>query len=266
MKKYLFFVIFSVFIFSDAHGFDIKGLQPVSPYGVFSAFSADSLPKEKFAYEISMERSEGPNFFRYSLESAFGLSNNLEFNLTVPYVSKWKDEVAGFEDIAFGIKHRFFDEGKYGPSLAYVVNASMVSGKEEFSTDGRFGLGFILSKKIGPVTGHANIFYLRPGTGKLEDEITLIAGFDFSAAHKFKMLGEVQWKKSHYSTKLDQIEGRFGYRFLTTDNIYTTIGLGTDFKKRSPEYRVLLSISAILPSEKRMIVREISEDKNNGDR
>lgn len=265
MKKYLIFVIFSVFIFSDAYGFDIKGLQPVSPYGVFSAFSADSLPKRKFAYEIGAERSIDPDFYRYSFKSAFGLTDSFEFNFTVPYVYKLYDEVSGFEDISFGFKHRFFDEGKYGPSFAYAISASMASGEDEFSTDGRIGLGFILSKRVGPVTGHANIFYFKPGTAKFEDEMCFIAGFNFSAAHKFKILGELYGRKSHYSTKLDQLEGRFGYRFMTTDNIYTTIGVGADFKNRAPELRLFISISAILPVEKK-IVREVYDDNNNGDR
>ena len=38
------FFICTLFI-RHAYGFDIKGLQPVAPYGVFSTFSADSLKK-----------------------------------------------------------------------------------------------------------------------------------------------------------------------------------------------------------------------------
>ena len=67
--------------------------------------------------------------------------------------------------------------------------------------------------------------------------------------------------KVHYSESLVNLEGRFGYRFMTTDYLYTTIGVGTDFKNRSPEYRVMLSITAILPVQKKTIKKVYEEEK-----
>ncbi|MEK7712856.1 MAG: hypothetical protein AAB301_02430, partial [Nitrospirota bacterium] len=66
MKKYislLLFFICTLFI-RHAYGFDIKGLQPVAPYGVFSTFSADSLKKGQYAFGAGVEKSGGPDFFR----------------------------------------------------------------------------------------------------------------------------------------------------------------------------------------------------------
>ena len=180
---------------------------------------------------------------------------------TVPYVDRWENVKSGFEDIALGVKHRFVDEAKYTPSVAYMVNASIPSGKEVFSTDGRAGAGIIVSKRVGPVSGHANIFYEKVGSSKLEDEVSFSAGFDFSAAHDFKVLAEIYGRKSHYSGSLDDLEGRFGYRFMTTDYLYTTVGVGVDFKDRSPEYRVMLSITAILPVQKKTIKKVYEEEK-----
>ncbi|HBG92747.1 MAG: hypothetical protein A3J81_06330 [Nitrospirae bacterium RIFOXYB2_FULL_43_5] len=262
MKKYIFLLFFfscSLFI-GYAYGFDIKGLQPVAPYGVFSTFSADSLPKGKYALGVGVEKSRQPDFFRYVFQYAHGINNRIEFITTVPYVYRWENVKSGAEDIALGVKHRFVDETKYAPSVAYMVNASIPSGKEVFSTDGRAGAGIILSKRVGPVSGHANIFYEKVGSAKLEDETSFAAGFDFSAAHNFKMLAEIYGRKSHYSDSIDVLEGRFGYRFMTTDYLYTTIGIGTDFKNRSPEYRLMLSITAVLPVEKRSI-RKVYEEK-----
>ena len=180
---------------------------------------------------------------------------------TVPYVDRWENVKSGFEDIALGVKHRFIDETKYAPSVAYMVNASIPSGKEVFSTDGRAGAGIIVSKRVGPVSGHANIFYEKVGSSKLEDEVGFSAGFDFSAAHDVKLLAEIYGRKSHYSGSLDDLEGRFGYRFMTTDYLYTTVGVGVDFKDRSPEYRVMLSITAILPVQKKTIKKVYEEEK-----
>ncbi|MBI3378277.1 MAG: hypothetical protein HY035_07755 [Nitrospirae bacterium] len=263
MKKYIFLLFFfSCTLFTGhAYGFDIKGLQPVAPYGVFSTFSADSLKKGQYAVGAGVEKSVEPDFFRYLFQYAHGINDRIEFTATVPYVDRWNDVKSGFEDIALGVKHRFIDETKYAPSVAYMVNASIPSGKEVFSTDGRAGAGLIASKRVGPVSGHANIFYEKVGSSKLEDEVSFSAGFDFSAAHDVKLLAEIYGRKSHYSAALDDLEGRFGYRFMTTDYLYTTIGVGVDLKNRSPEYRFMLSITAVLPAEKKTIKKVYEEEK-----
>lgn len=263
MKKYIPLLLFSIstLFIRHAYAFDIKGLQPVAPYGVFSTFSAESLKKGQYAVGAGVEKSVEPGFFRYLFQYANGINDSIEFIATVPYVDGWENVESGFEDIALGIKHRFIDETKYRPSAAYMVNVSIPSGKDVFSTDGRAGAGLIISKRVGPVSGHANIFYESVGSSKLEDEIIFAAGFDFSAAHDFKVIAEVYGRKSHYSDSINVIEGRFGYRFMTTDYLYTTIGVGADLKKRSPEYRFMLSITAVLPAEKKSIKKVYEEDK-----
>ncbi len=141
-----------------------------------------------------------PDFYRFSLKSAYGISDKLEFNLTVPYVYHYFDEKNGLEDIAAGFKYRFYDEGKYGPSMAFLLNASIPSGDDEISSDGRVGAGLIVSKRVGPFNGHLNFFYEKPGSASLKDEISLLGGVEFSAAHNFKILSEIIVKKSYYIT------------------------------------------------------------------
>lgn len=258
MKRYLFFSFLAFFVSAGfAHAIDLRGAQPLAPYGVFSTFSAESLKQGSTAVALGFEKSRQPDFYRYTAQMAYGVSDSVEIGLTVPFHNESHGE-NGFEDIAVILKHRFFDEGRYGPSVAYILTAS-ASGVDEFSTEGSFGAGLVASKKVGPFLGHANLFYSRPGTKRFNDDITFAAGIDFSAAHTFKILGELYGKKS-YSGKLDRLETRFGYRFLTTENLFTTIGLGLDLKNRSPEYRLLLSLSYLFPSEKRKIQRIETED------
>jgi len=263
MKKLillLFFFSLSLFA-GNAYGFDIKGLQPVAPYGVFSTFSADSLSKGKYAFGAEIERSRQTDFYRYTFQYSHGINDRVEFISTIPYVYRWENQKSGFEDIALGIKHRFVEETKYMPSVAYIINGSLPTGESVFSTDGRIGGGLIVTKRVGPVSGHANIFYEIVGSSKLENETSFAAGFDFSASHSFKILAEIYGRNSHYSSNIDVLEGRFGYRFMTTEYLYTTIGIGTDFKNRNPEYRLMFSITAILPIEKRTIRKIYEEDK-----
>ncbi len=252
----MFFVVLS----GAASAFDISGLQPVAPNGVFSTFSAESMPKNQGAVEIGVERSRDPSFYRFRLSGAYGISDALEFNITAPYVYNFGGATDGMEDIALGFKHRFYEEGKYGPSLAYMLTVSVNNGREEFSSSGRFGAGLILSKRVGPFKGHMNLFYERPGTGRLGSEVSALGGIEFSAAHSFKLLAEVIVQRSHASNHYDRVETRFGYRIKATDYLYTTLGVGLDLKKREPEYRVLLSVSFVSSPEKKPI-RKIFEEE-----
>jgi len=246
-------------LYENSYGFDIKGLQPVDPYGIFSTFSAESVSKGKVALSTGAEVSIEPDFYRFFFKTAYGITDSIEFNLTVPYVFG-AGVIDGFEDIAFGVKHRFFDEGKYGPSLAYILNASIASGRDELSTEGRFGIGLIVSKKVGPFNGHINFFYEKPFKDKLYDELSFLAGLDLAAANNFNILTELYWRKSHYSEKIDSIEGRIGYRIKTTDSIYTTLGAGFDFKNRNPETRIMFTVTFLSPSEKKKIKKIYEEE------
>ncbi len=266
MKKYPLFFFLALFLnifltqYASGFDFDVKGIQPLSPYGVFSTFSAESLPKGKSGVAVGFEKSAHPDFYRFTHQFAHGITDTIEFELTVPYVLKWKDSTDGFEDIAFGLKHRFFEEKKYGPSIAYILSVSLNSGKEEFSTKGSIGGGLIVTKRVGPVTGHANLLYFKPGSSKFTEDITFAVGLDFSAAHNFKILTELYGKKS-YAGKVDRLEARFGYRILTTESLFTTIGAGFDLKNRTPEYRLLLSLSYLFPSEEKKIKKIIEQEE-----
>jgi hypothetical protein len=259
VKKIL--IIIAFFLFSgDSFAFDISGLQPVAPDGVFSTFSSESLPKNKASIELSLEQSLEPDFYRVQLRGAYGLTDHLEVLITVPYVIDYLGSVDGVEDIALGFKHRFYDEGKYGPSLAYIVTASLPMGHDRLTSGGRAGIGLILSKRLGPFRGNFNVFYEQPGKGRLQSEILFASGIEFSATHDSDILAEFLAKKVHFSKEYDRLEARFGYRFKTSDFIYTTVGVGADFKARSPEYRFLLSVSFTNVKGKKK-VRKIYEEE-----
>jgi hypothetical protein len=260
MKRYfLLFMLIFLFLCRNSYGFEITGLRPVDPYGVFSTFSADSLPKSKAAFSAGTEISIDPTFYKFLFKTAYGITDKIELNMTVPYAFD-SNSVGGIEDIALGFKHRFFDEGKYGPSIAYILNASIPSGRDEYSTDGRYGIGLIVSKRVGPFNGHVNLFYEKPGNRKLDDEVSFLAGLDFAAAHNFKILAELYCNKSHGSDKVDLVEGRIGYRVRTTEFIYTTFGVGVDLKNGNPASRIMFSFTFLSPSKKKEIKKIYEEE------
>jgi len=259
MRKRCLLAISILFLLAGTgYGFDLKGVQPVDPYGIFSTFSAESLPRGKAAFSGGVDISIDPDFYRFVFKTAYGLTDTMELMMTVPYVFR-NDVGDGFEDTAFGFKHRFFEEGKYGPSLAYMLNASLPSGRDGLTTDGRYGIAVIVSKRVGPVNGHLNLIYEKPGDSSFEDEVSFLAGIDFSASHNFKLLGELYCRKSHDSDKIDLAEGRIGYRFKTTEWIYTSFGAGFDFKNRNPETRLMFSVTFLTPQEKK--IRKIFEEE-----
>jgi hypothetical protein len=264
MRTYCICALFlSVLVFyptKEAYSFDLMGIQPVAPNGVFSTFSAESLPKYKYAFEIGAESSIDPDFYRFALRGAFGVTDSVQFNLLVPYVYDFHDSIDGFEDLSFGIKHRFYREGKYGPALAYLIHASVPSGRDELSSEGKYGIGLIASKRIAPFKAHVNILYSYPGTSDLEDEVILAAGIELSAGHNYSILSEIVAKKSHFEKEYNQIEARLGYRIKTKDRIFTTLGVGFDLKNRGPEYRIMLSVSFVTPHEKKEIKKLYEEE------
>ncbi len=239
---------------SSAHAFDIKGLQPLSPYGVFSTFSAESLKQNKAGFALSVEKSDSPNFYRTNFNFAYGLHDRLEFNMSLPYVTGWNN-VDGFEDISFGFKHRLADESRYSPAFAYMLMISAPTGRGEFSTEGSMGAGLLFTKKVGPFRGHVNVIYSRPMDSALKDEYSLNLGAELAVAHDLRVLAEVVGRKNYFENKIDLLEWRMGYRVTTADNIFTTIGVGFDIKDRSPDYRLMFSVSIVLPKEREIIHR-----------
>jgi hypothetical protein len=243
---------------SHAHAFDVKGLQPLPPYGVFSTFSAESLKQNKVGFALGIERSGSPNFYRTNFNFAYGLHDRVEFNMSLPYVSGWNN-IDGFEDMNFGIKHRLVDETLYSPAFAYMLMVSTPTGRDGLSTDGRVGVGLLLTKKVGPFRGHVNVIYSNPMDSALKDEYSVNLGAELAIAHDSSVLVEVVGRKNYFKNKIDLLEWRMGYRVATTDNIFTTIGAGFDIKDRSPDYRLMFSISIVLPKEREKIKKIYEE-------
>ncbi len=264
MKKYtlvLFTLCFNILFIELSSGHDLKGLSPNQPNGIFSTFSTATTIKNTYSLSFELERSLSPDFTRIFSIFSYGASSNIDLNITVPYQFNQDDSLNSFEDSSFGIKHRFIEEGQYLPSIAYIVSVSASSGKDNLSTDGKYGAGIILTKKIGPFRCHSNLFYFHPDRTTLEDEIDFLIGFDLPAANDLDILTEIATKSSHTSQDIDSIEGRFGYRYKPNESLYTTLGMGRDFKKNSPELRLFLSFTLIFP-KKGYKIKQLFEDED----
>lgn len=258
MRKKIIILFLSFILFSNsARALEISP-QPIAPYGLFSTFSAETLKEGHSAYSLSLERSVEPDYYINRISLAYGITEKIEFGLSIPHVIE--DSTDGLGDSSLGFKYKFIEQGRIGPSVTTIFFVSPPTGNDALSAEGRFGIGGFITKRIGPVTGHMNLIYTKPASASLKDEIVLAGGFDFSASHSFDIIAEIYALKPHTSDSFELVEGRFGYRLRTTDYIFTTLGIGTDFKNRTPEYRFFFSIS-FLPfkeedTEKIEILRE----------
>src|SRR5208282_836144 len=114
---------------TSVFAFDTEGLRPLQPYGVFSTFSAESLKQNAVGISLGLERSDEPNFYRETLQLAYGLHDRFEIEMTLPYVDDYaQSHRSGFEDVNLGIKHRILDEGLYYPAIAYILTVAAPSG------------------------------------------------------------------------------------------------------------------------------------------
>lgn len=248
MKRYIVFVIF-FFVIAPAEAYDTQGLLPLSPFGVFSTFSAESPPRYSAGFGLLLEKSIDPNFFRTTYQMSYALFDNIELLAAFPYVYGADDNLYGAEDLNLGFKHRLLNESTYLPAVAYLLTLGAGIGKKEFSTGGSSGGGLILSKKIGPFRAHLNLLASNPQAKGLNTEYRMNLGSELAISHNANILAEIIGKKNYTENKIDLLEWRVGLRHATSDTIFTSVGVGFDFKKRAPEYRLFLMISFLLPAD-----------------
>jgi len=246
-------LIISFIPIASAFAFDVEGLRPLSPYGVFSTFSTESLKQNNVGICMGFEETVKPNLYRTTTQLAYGLHDRFEIDVAVPYDFGWENHISGFEDANFGVKHRILDEGIYYPSVAYLLTISTPSGADAFSTHGQHGAGLILTKKVGPFKGYFNLLYDKPNRTDLHEQYNVNLGAELAITHDSKMIGELVGRKEYFGTKVDLLEWRLGYRIATLENLYTTVGAGFNMRNDAPEYRLLFSVSIILPKEKKKL-------------
>ncbi len=227
-----------------------KGYQPVQTTGVFSVFSTKTTIANHFDIEPGLEIVKGPDVKRFSLRAAYGITKNTEAGISLSGGSRKNED--GMEDISLGIRHRFIDEGRYGPAAAALLAVSLPTGDESAG----FGSGnletealVIVSKRIGPFTGHFNLGYNVIYDTDKDNELILAGGLDFSAAKRLVLLAELYGKTSRDQNSIDLLEARFGYRTILAESITNTVGLGFGLNSREPDYRLMILFTLGYPQQ-----------------
>ncbi len=241
-----------------ASAVDIAGVQPTSPYGIFSTIMTNSPAQGHSAVSFGLETTIKPGYTRFVTGLATGITDTMEAGLTIPYISR---QGGGLEDITLSFKHRVLEETDYTPSVAYLLDAALDSGVEDSTTDGALGAGLLLSKRAGPLRGHVNLLYSKPFQPGLRGDVRFAAGVDFSASNSSKLLAEYVMSKGYDSPNFIQEGARFGYRFIYDEGVFTTVGIGMDIGQRVPNYRVIASLSVLFPRVGH-IIEKVYEEGN----
>ncbi len=242
----------------SAFGFDNLGLMPPQPLGVFSTLNTDTAGKGRYQIMLSVERSIDTSFYRFSLSTEYGVTEDSDVLFTLPFVTGLED-TEGLDDISLGFKGRLIREFKYSPTLSYVLSFS-IPGKDVLTSHGHAGGGIVLSKRVGPFQGSLNMFYYKPTNASQEDLFETRIGLDLAAGHNLNIMSELLIRKGHDTETVDLIEGRFGYRVRISSNTFSVLGVGYDFKNRNPEWRFFFSLSMGFPEVKENI-KEIYEEE-----
>ncbi|HCC68310.1 MAG TPA: hypothetical protein DEP99_00250 [Nitrospiraceae bacterium] len=261
MKYFLYFLLIMLIIVpSTSLSSEVPepmGYRPLAPDGVFSTFSTKSLKKNQWAFGPAFELLREPAIERISIQAAYGISDIVELGFNLPYT--WGKDTEGFEQLNLGLKYRFLNETATTPSIASIFVIGIPVGNEPHANSTDLSAGVILSKRLGPVNGHINLIYTAIDNPSLRDEVTYAFGIDFQAASNMSLLGEIYGQQSRFHGRND-LELRGGYRIATNESIYTTLGIGVDLKNRTPEYRVLVSVTFLYPIEERKVIRIIEEE------
>ena len=217
---------------SDSPG----GLRPVQEVGIFPIFTTKTVAESAFVLEPGIELVREPDIERISLRAAYGISRSTDASFSAS--ARRSPAGDGAEDVGIGIRHRFSEEGKFGPSAAFLIAASLPAGKESRGT----GSGsveteaiLITSKRVGPFTGHLNLGYNVILSGKSNNELIYGGALDFSAAKRIVLLAEIHGRSVQGD---DILEASLGYKNYLSDSISNTIGIGWGLGNREPEYRI----------------------------
>ncbi|MFC1769870.1 hypothetical protein ACFLZI_02285 [Nitrospirota bacterium] len=247
MKKIVYLLLFLCFaVGSPALALDSTVYVSPAPLGLFSTSSTDTPGFNEYYIGFGMERAENPDYYRYTLSVAYGVSEKLELGLNLPYI---KDELNSPEDMRLALKYRVFGKGRNAFSGGYMFTISPSWESDDYSAGGSYGSAILATKRLGPFKGLANLHFRKYWDQDFDDELRFMAGFIFSASRELDVLAEYYSIKRQSDDTPFLSEARFGYRFSSDHDLYASVGVGVGLNEPSPSYRLLGSLSYILPND-----------------
>ena len=195
-------------------------------------------------------------------ELSYGLINNLEFSVEVPYLFRTvkgdKDE-DGLGDLTLKAKIRFIKGREANPvSIAGQLAVKFPSCNEdkglsqECTGEPDVAIRAIASKEFFPVTVHLNIGYIfigNPPNASLDDVFTYSAAFDYlTTAENFHVVGELAGETNRYpksafnpiakSTSANPLSALVGLMYDVDVNKVLSLAGNVGLTDASPDYGI----------------------------
>lgn len=185
-----------------------------------------------------------------SIDLRYGLIQNLELDLLLPYLFREEDgeHENQIGDILLRAKVRFLKGREANPlSISGQLFIKLPSAGRDrfFGTTGEPDIGIvaIASKEFTPVTAHINFGYIfigNPPLGDLPDQILYALGLELQTnAELLALIGEISGSTeigNSASRGILNLLGGFNYKFERTVSVDASVGFGlTD---DSPDYLV----------------------------
>lgn len=179
-----------------------------------------------------------------------GVRDDLDLVFSVPYqLLRFNDEESsrttedGISDIAVEMKWRFYEKESF--SLAIKPGITLPTGDDDKGLgDGKasYGMVFISSVELGPVTPHANIGYTK-NRKELRDVWHYSLAAEYEVMKNLMLVGNIGGETN--PDKESDTHPAFilgGLIYTVNEDISFDIGIKAGFNKAEPDYAVLAGL------------------------
>jgi hypothetical protein len=231
--------------------------------------------------------SAGGNFqsFNMSWRFTYGLMNNLEVYLVIPYIQNWAGDVdeagptgernstfGGLGDVSFTLKYRLLAETETLPTVSAIFTPSFPTGHFHHLNPSRLGIdaigsgsyifttGFNVSKYLKPFILYGNLWYsmqtaFTSDEGRLypRDFVTVNLAAEYPLTKKWVALLELTsfWDGGRlFGLKSNTPPGALvsllpGIEYMATDKFSLALGVNVDLAGKNTDANVTPVISMV---------------------
>jgi hypothetical protein len=246
MKKKVAFIVVSILALAAPSAW---GRQPLTTQDAYPA------PVHRVEFETGFHYVNypgGDEAYRLDTELNYGLINNLDLGIEIPFIFYRPDQGDDLNEIGdIVVKSRLlFLKGREGnpisltfqPFLKLPIADERVGGSEEVD------IGFVLigTRDLYPILAHLNVGYVFVGNppGASYDDVFLFrVALEYLADPKLQLVGELTAETNRVPDADDAFAFLIGARYLWFQNVSLDTGLSVGLSDGSPDYRGMLGIS-----------------------
>ena len=210
---------------------------------------AGTVDQGKFEIEAGVEVEKAKNVDETStglaVQVKYGILENLDAGIEIPYAAS---DPSGIGDATLKGKINFVEETESAPAISLGIDIKLANGdKDQGLGTGYmdYGINGILSKEMGPVTGHANLGYTIVGIeegGDSENVISYGIAVEYPVNDAVNIVGEI-FGSSVANASTNPLDAQIGANWALNDMATLDGGLDFGLSDASPEYKATVGIT-----------------------